>query len=884
LIGSGSSQVTPNGISFVPQQTLSGAIDDLRVFHEARNVEQVVGNSKNTVYPIEEPNLVFLHRYNEPGGNFSGNNIVLDSSGNGLHSTISNFSPALREQNLPVAAPLQFEDINFSPILFPTYPEIVLLNTTLLQSASNYDVNNPSLITRLIPRHLLLEASQYEGFENEDAEIGNLYDTTNIQSPIPGTGKIGSPQIISAFLFTFAKNFDEYKIFVDHFSKLLTVNYEENSGISDQLITSLLKYQGFEGIPFIYQLLNAAQYFNNGTSTSTTTNENLYPMSVKQTTAQIMRRVLINYQDIVRSKGTRHSIEALFRALGINPDTSIKIREFGGIARKNILETRRKFAEVRSNIDFSGSLSSPGTLNAQGFDNSRPHFLSPFLSGSRTEPGYPQITSTPNDGLFTTASFTVETLVKFPQRDALEDKYSGDQSVVRLHTTGSAGNNPIFNLVVVPENLPEGITGSVNLYGRCIDDPAQDNILRLSLQGVNIFDGNDWYLSFGRDDGSDQQRYITSSYFLRAGKNNNGNNFENYATSQIFNMSAGGTTNLLASLSPVANSSGSFIVVGSQSLPATNVGLSNTITVTDPKARITTFEGQFSDLRFWSKALTEKEFREHVLNPRSLGAINPLVNYNFVKDISGSFERLRLDVSIDQPVTQSSPTGEIQLVDFSQNFSPTTAYGFEQGVRVIRPIRRDFTIIEPRFDERSESNKVRIRSFQNLQNVEEAGVDFAPVHSLRQEDEPVDDSRLSIEVSIARALDEDIVNIFATLEAIEKAIGKPEALYSETYKELEKLRDVYFNRLVGKINFQEFFEIYNWFDTSIGQFIAQLLPTTTDFLGTNFVFESHMLERHKIAYKDYTQYLKPTERMNDIDEDSSNSKYRVGAIEGQLIG
>lgn len=880
LIGSGVAQNTPSGVQFVPKQPLSGALDDLRIFHEARTPAQVKAFSSGTVYPTEEPNLVFLHRYNEPTGSYSGNNIVLDSSGNGLHGSITNFSTALRTQDLPVDSGMTQEVLSLSPVLFPAFADTVALNSRLLGSASNYDANNPSLITKLIPRHLLLEATQYEGFDSEEANTGDAYTSNGSSNPIPGSGRIGSPQLISAFLFTMAKSFDEYKIFLDHFSKLLTVSYDSEAGVSDQLINFSGEYNGLEGAPFVYQLLSAAQYYN-GANLTDSGGES--PASVKHVAAQMMRRVLVNYQDIVRSKGTRHSIEAVFRALGINPDTSIRIREFGGAARRSMSETRRKIAEVRTAIQFSGTLGPAGTLDAQGFDDSRPHFSSPFLSGSRTEPGFPRPSAVPgNDGLFTTSSFTVETLVRFP--GLATGSYSGTQSVVRLHVTGSGGNLPMLNLLVVSESLQAGVTGSVQLFGRTIDDATQANVIQTVLTGVNVFDGNDWYLSFGRDKGTDAAPFLTSSYFLRAGLNRFGAGLELYSNSVIFDESVGGKTDLLSNVTASANASGSFIVVGSQSLPSSNAGLANTTAVTDPAARTTAFEGQFAELRFWSKRLDGGEFREHVMNPRSVGVIDPLTNYNFVTDQSGSFGRLRLDVSTDQPVTQSDVAGQILLTDFSQNFAGSLAAGFEPSARVIVPRRRDFTIIDPKFDERSVSNRVRIRSFQDSSTAVQEGVAFAPIHELGQDDEPQDDTRVSIEVSIARGLDEDIVNILATLEAIERAIGKPQALYSETYKDLDKLRDVYFNRLTGKINFQEFFEIYNWFDTSIGQFIAQMLPTRSDFLGTNFVFESHALERHKIAYKDFRQYLKPSQRSGDVEEDAESSKYQVDTITGQLIG
>lgn len=69
------------------------------------------------------------------------------------------------------------------------------------------------------------------------------------------------------------------------------------------------------------------------------------------------------------------------------------------------------------------------------------------------------------------------------------------------------------------------------------------------------------------------------------------------------------------------------------------------------------------------------------------------------------------------------------------------------------------------------------------------------------------------------------------------------------------LRDLYFNRLTDKVNLKGFFEFFKWFDTNIGSFISQLVPRKTAYLGTNFIIESHMLERPKYDYKFDDVYL-----------------------------
>jgi hypothetical protein len=91
--------------------------------------------------------------------------------------------------------------------------------------------------------------------------------------------------------------------------------------------------------------------------------------------------------------------------------------------------------------------------------------------------------------------------------------------------------------------------------------------------------------------------------------------------------------------------------------------------------------------------------------------------------------------------------------------------------------------------------------------------------------------------------------MFSTLETLGDGIGNPENMFSPDYPDLEVLRDVYFNRISEKPNWRSFLEFYRWFDLSIGTFIEQLVPSKTNYKGTNFVVESHMLERFKNTYR-----------------------------------
>ena len=132
------------------------------------------------------------------------------------------------------------------------------------------------------------------------------------------------------------------------------------------------------------------------------------------------------------------------------------------------------------------------------------------------------------------------------------------------------------------------------------------------------------------------------------------------------------------------------------------------------ESRHTSFTGMLSSLRFYSKGLSEDETKTHSKNFKSVGVEDPEVNFNFVSNVSGSFQKLRMNVSLDQPITESDASGEIIGFDFSQNNNTLAGTGFESSKRTIKPERFDFDVLSSNFQSGENPNKIRIRSYKSL--------------------------------------------------------------------------------------------------------------------------------------------------------------------------
>lgn len=866
LIGSGT-QITLGSTTLTPTSTLSGTIDEFRVFHSTRTGKQQAAYAQRSLFATSD--LVLYYRFNEPSGSLDGtdsttgiNSIVLDSSGNSLHALISNYTGSLRvNAATDPLNPLLYEHPDTTVVLFPAWPETIEFNQGLLASATLYDQANPNLITKLVPPHYLLDGALQDGFKEPEGTAGQAYSGTGI----PGQGKMGNVQVMVSLLYIWAKFFDDIKLFVDAFSTLRTVDYDTQDTVPDSFLLDLVRSFGFH-LPPLFNDSSIEQYIRgeNVDLKDITVNE----QSLRTVQNTLLRRVLVNLPDVLKSKGTQHSIKSFLRAVGIDPGNNVRIREYGGPTQQQLSFSRESKLEQGTMVQFyTSSL-----------------VVSPFLSASRIEPGFPHpvgefghlkdlphvVTGTtyPSDGLLTSGSWTWEGIVKYTPA-AIRMMQQATQSIVRMCVTGSNSfPGVVANLIAISSSIAPKLALHIR--------PGASNsspVLTLEIDTPNpgIFNYDMWNVSFGCQRGDDGLNSpVSSSYFLRLAYQNNGQVEYWRTTSSYFNETPSGEDNVFRKLSASSNASGSYLVFGpGQSL---QVGSGtpylhlNDNSATPVEARTTDFVGRLSDVRFWSKALTETEWREHVRNHSSVGVEDPLVHWNYETKRSGSFARLRMNSMTRQDTRRADPTssvGSITFLDFSENGFHLTGSSFPIEIDIVVGDIFEVSYLSPYFDEATSDEKIRIRAFQNQELIDTTPwATVAPLHELVASERPTDDVRFTIEFSLIDALNRDIITMFATLDAMDNALGAPELQFSPDYPDLERMRNLYFNRIKEKLNFQSFFDFFRWFDTSIGTFIQQLVPRKTRFKGTNFTIESHMLERAKQEYFYNEMYLGDTNRAN----------------------
>lgn len=827
--------------TFTPNNTFSGSIDELRIWHSVRSITEQ--NDKRTKSVYSDGKLKLYFKFNEPTG--SNSNLVIDYSGNSLHGKINNRGITLGVREISGSftsgdSPMTNEPLSISPVLFPNVAETTNIRLELLVSASQYDNENQNLITRLVPSHYFDEGQEKDGFDNIE---GDIINSDNINGNEPRENNLGSTQVLLSLLYTWAKFFDEMKLYIQGFSTLNKLSYDEADTIPNDFLSVFARTEGIE-LPPLFVGSSIEQYIE-GQNLDNSTSYNL--LSLQNIQNQIWRRILINLQDIVRSKGTIHSIKSFIRAVGIDPDNNFRIREYGGPTKNPLQFNREIRTESSTMMNFSSSIN----ISSNSFISGSPGLLkSPLLIASGTskvEPGWPYTSGTPSyDLLLTSGSFTVEGTYKFPTTTS----YINSQSLGRLQLTGSSYSD--FSGSIIMNLVADKLNNNITLYYQPETTSTTHPEIQLQLTGVDIFDGQKWYVSFGkqRNDDPESASIISSSVFIRAARQLNGEIYEQYTTGSYFLE-----TNNSIFKTTISNSTGMLLKIGNE-VPFILTGSSPRY-VSSSVGSSTFFQGKVSQIRFWSKYLNDIEWKEHVRYYRSVGVQNPIYNWNFSStNVSGSWNRLRIDAATDQPTTTTDISGNITVTDFTQNNFTMTGSGFLASTAVIVPEQYRFSFISPKIDRGVSTNKVRVRGYQDPDKVENtvwAGV--SPVNEVNPFEESSDSTKLSIDFSIIDSLDQDIMTIFSSLDELNNILGAPNLMYATEYHDLEVLRDKYFNKLEDKINIKGFFEFYKWFDTNIGTFVEKLLPRKTNFLGTNFILESHLCERNKVQYHSEGIYL-----------------------------
>jgi len=92
--------------------------------------------------------------------------------------------------------------------------------------------------------------------------------------------------------------------------------------------------------------------------------------------------------------------------------------------------------------------------------------------------------------------------------------------------------------------------------------------------------------------------------------------------------------------------------------------------------------------------------------------------------------------------------------------------------------------------------------------------------------------------------------MFSSVTEFNSLIGKATDRYRMNYKKLDFLRQMFFQKNSGSLDYERFTEYYKWIDTSVSFMVNQLFPISVRHSeGVMDVIDSHILERNKYQNK-----------------------------------
>ncbi|MBP02829.1 MAG: hypothetical protein CMM25_08480, partial [Rhodospirillaceae bacterium] len=108
----------------------------------------------------------------------------------------------------------------------------------------------------------------------------------------------------------------------------------------------------------------------------------------------------------------------------------------------------------------------------------------------------------------------------------------------------------------------------------------------------------------------------------------------------------------------------------------------------------------------------------------------------------------------------------------------------------------------------------------------------------------------AIEKSMYQTISEEMLNMFSTIAGFNNLIGEPVNKYRPEYKDMAKLRSLFFENVKNVPDLDKYVDFYRWIDSSLSIILRQLIPASANTSeDVRTMIESHVLERSKYEHK-----------------------------------
>ena len=792
---------TFHGLSMTGYGKLSGSIDELRYWKTQRTSENIgrywftqVGAGTNT--DTANTDLGVYYKFNEGiTGVDAVDSVVLDYSGRVSNGTWTGYSATSRATASAMvqagAASTEFLD----PIIRTRHPDLIALQDDKRLVGIEYDYRNNSSIKNSYPGWIL----------DDDGDDGELAKLT---------------QIISSY-------FDTLYLQIEAISNLKDVTYLSSSAsgswkpyaFSEKLLNSsgLVASDIFIEADIIEQFLDRDE-------------DRDYEYKLDQTKNLIFQNIYNNLTYIYKSKGTEKAFRNLIRCFGVD-DELIKLNLYADGVTYPLTDNYREGSYRNTYADFNAEDRFEATVHQ--FTNPDNDNTVSYISGSTTT------------ALQSGSAFTIEAEIKLPNKRSEDDRFYFEtpftqSSLFGLHTADSS---------LSENNLAWAADDVSNFQVYAVRNGIYSTSAKFFLTGtlgghvphltssvyVDAYNDERWILAvrikpLGHPMAGVVQGTETDAYEI---------NF--YGANATF----GTITNEFELTGTVSHQVGFRMLSNPKRIFA--------------GAHLTNFTGSLLNktdvkvgaVRVWQSYLPNEALRAHAIDPSNNGAAHPSRRAYLFEDQLGTLdvrqiETLALQWTFDT-LTGSNASGQFTVPDVSSGSASDRRFGEYSNI-----INRQHSGRGTGFPVSTTASLDKDYDFAYTQRLPEILTNADTVKVLTQDDETFTrESRpinyfYSIEKSMYQEISADMLQWFATIKDYNNLVGDPVNRYRQEYKDLSKLRQLFFERVRNTPDFEKFTTFYKWFDSALNGLVQQLIPGSANASEEiqNMV-ESHILERNK---------------------------------------
>lgn len=801
--------------------------DELRFWKRFRTSKQIAQHWYTTVdggtnTDNAASGLGVYYKFNEGIVNSSSwiaspDQTIVDYSGRISNGVYVNYASGSRNTGSAMTqygiAPAEFEE----PILYSYHQQVSDYYTEKLASGSAYDDTNNASMHKQMPLWILDEDAASDG---------------HMESLI---------QIMASF-------FDVLFLYIRELSKIRNIQYPGQKEKALVFANKLLKSAGFEA-PDIFA---NAEVLEELLSKSDERNFEQKLYTIKN---EIYQKIYNNLAYLYKSKGTEKSIRNLVRCFGIDEEL-VDVNYYVDNMTYTLNQGYRSAAVKKKYVDFNHSDRAAGSVYQFTASNSDTTEKS-FITASNADYA---------GGLTMEASVILPK--KFDKNSTLYfDAAFLTSSVFGYHFAGpEQGETTFFEndfdchvLAIRPyfdsSDVKFAISSSTGLY-------AETPVYK------EEYDESRWHLAA-------RLKNINSESVNRAASSANGSYlWELYGVKPSLDI----IQKEFVLTASVTNALGKAMMTGSKRFYVGACHRNFT-----GSAAINYSDVKISNFAVWLNALADEELKAHAKDVESYGCLHPLRNaYGNQTTQNGmhtpGIESLALYWTFDNVLSASGGTGgltsdaKFYVYDISSG-SANRASGIRNGaiaplVGYRYPGRGDFFLE----NDTNVTNVEYIYSARKPNPESLSETDTVNIYGDYEDEKYTKDQRpfkmfIGIEKSYSRAISKEMLNMFASIVDFNNLIGDPVNRYRQGYKSLEKLRQLFFERVGNTPDIEKYLEFYKWIDSSMLRMIQQLLPASanaSDNLGT--MIESHVLERNKYWNKYPTLEMKQKDPTGIIKE------------------